>query len=71
MSGDETPDSRIEPIGPMYVTDLLDHLKERNATSFAVALAQIETARRYGPEVAGAVKIEEGLYEVRFISDMA
>jgi hypothetical protein len=65
MSGDELPDSRIGPIGPMYVYDLLDYLEQRNATSHGAALALIEAVRRYGPAVAGAVKISEGVFEAR------
>jgi hypothetical protein len=65
MAGDDLPNSRIGPIGPMYIYDFLDYLENRNATSHAVAVALIEATRRYGPALAGAVKIAEGVYEAR------
>lgn len=54
MSGNDTPDSQIGPIGPMYVTDLLKYLKARNQTSWQEALAIIRVVWRYGPNVAKA-----------------
>lgn len=65
MSGSETPDSRIGPIGPTYFYDLLDYLEKRNATSRDAVLAHIELTRVYGPAVAGAIKVAEGIYEIR------
>jgi hypothetical protein len=65
MSGDDLPEFRIGPIGPMYVYDLLDYLSQRNATSLGSALALIEATRRYGPAIAGAVQIAEGVFEAR------
>jgi hypothetical protein len=65
MAAGDTPDSRIGPTGPMYHYDLLDYLEQRNATSHAAVLAHIETARRYGASVAGAVKIADGVFEAR------
>lgn len=65
MSGNETPDSKVGPIGPMYFYDLLDYLETRNATSHDAVLAHIELTRVYGLAVAGAVEIAKGIYEIR------
>jgi uncharacterized protein YodC (DUF2158 family) len=65
MSGDNLPDSRIGPIGPMYITDFLVYLKARNQTSFGVVLAAIETVRSYGPAMIQAERIADGEYKFR------
>jgi hypothetical protein len=65
MAGSDSPNAPIGPIGPMYIYDLLDFLEQRNATAHGVALALTEAVRRYGPGVAGAVQIAEGVFEAR------
>jgi hypothetical protein len=55
----------VSTTGKKRVYDLLDYLEKRNATSHNAALVHLEVARRYGPAVAGAVRITEGLYESR------
>ena len=65
MSGDDIPNSRIGPIGPMYIVDFLDYLKARNLTSWREALTIIQVTRRYGPGVAKAEMIGEESCRVR------
>jgi hypothetical protein len=65
MSGDNLPDSPIGPIGPMYITDFLDYLKIRNATSFNVVLATIEATRIFGPAVTKAETLSDSVFQVR------
>lgn len=65
MSGDETPDSRFGPIGPMYIIDLLEYLKARNHASWQEVLTIIWVVQRYGLEVAKARKLSDDNCEVR------
>ncbi len=65
MSGKETPDSRLGPIGPMYVVDFLDHIRVRNESSCLEALSIIRVIGRYGTAVAKAEMLDENCCVVR------
>lgn len=65
MSGDETPDFKIGPTGPMYIVDLLNFLKARNQTSWQEALAIIRMTWRYGPNVVKAEMLDKDICLVR------
>ena len=65
MSGDDTPDSRIGPVGPMYIVDLLEYLKARNYASWLEAMTIIKTIQRYGQDLAKAERLDDNVCEVR------
>ncbi len=65
MSGDELPDSRIGPIGPMYIVDLLAYLKTRNHASWLEVSTLIELVRLSGPVLAKAEMLDENSCTVR------
>jgi hypothetical protein len=65
MPEKESPESRIEPIGPMYATEMFEYLRDRNHTSFTEALNLIFMAQRYGPELANAKWLDRASCEVR------